>query len=190
MCLEGQMRNETDAELVSGVRGGSREAAGALAERYLRACRATALAIVGDVPGAEDVTQDAFVYAMERIDDCRHPERFGAWLLQIVRNRSRNHVRDRKTGRIVPLDGLEHPSEGASPAREAERSDLRDRLLGALGELPPDRREVVLLHDLEGWTHREIAERMELPPGTVRSHLHHARKRLRELLRGLRETEE
>lgn len=184
------MRDESDAELVASVRRGSREAAGRLAERYLRACRATALSIVGEVPGAEDVTQDAFVYAVERIDDCRHPERFGAWLLQIVRSRSRNYVRDRKSGRVVPLEGMQTASEGASPAREAERSDLRGRLLAALGELPEDRREVVLLHDLEGWTHREIAERMELPPGTVRSHLHHARRKLRELLRDLMETDE
>jgi RNA polymerase sigma-70 factor (ECF subfamily) len=184
------MRDETDAELVAAVRRGSREAAGRLAERYLRACRAVALSITGEVAGAEDICQDAFVYAIERIDDCRHPERFGAWLLQIVRNRSRNQVRDRKARQAMPLDMLEAPSASSSPARDAERGELRDRLLGALAELPQDRREVVLLHDLEGWTHREIAERMELPPGTVRSHLHHARKKLRELLRGLTEREE
>jgi RNA polymerase sigma-70 factor (ECF subfamily) len=72
--------------------------------------------------------------------------------------------------------------QAESPADAAVRSDLRDRLLAALAQLPEDRREVVLLHDLEGWTHREIAEQMKLPPGTVRSHLHHARRRLRELL--------
>lgn len=184
------MTDETDAELVAGVRRGSREAAGRLAERYLRASRAVALSIVGDVAGAEDVCQDAFVYAIERIDDCRHPDRFGAWLLQIVRNRSRNQVRDRAPRRAMPLDGLDVPGGGASPAVSAERSELRERLLAALGELPQDRREVVLLHDLEGWTHREIAERMELPPGTVRSHLHHARRRMRERLRGLTEGDE
>lgn len=184
------MRDETDAELVAGVRRGSREAAGRLAERYLRPCRAVALSIVREVAGAEDVCQDAFVYAMERIDDCRQPERFGAWLLQIVRNRSRNYVRDDKSGRGVPLEGLATASSRPSPAVDAERAELRDRLLAALGELPQDRREVVLLHDLEGWTHREIAERMALPAGTVRSHLHHARKRLRELLRGLMERDE
>ena len=178
------MMDDTDAELVAGVRRGNRQAAGRLAARYLRATRAVALSIVGEVPGAEDVCQDAFVYAIERIDDCRQPDRFGAWLMQIVRNRSRNYVRDRKSGQMVSLDGVEAPSAAASPAREAEQADLRDRLLAALEEIPQDRREVVLLHDLEGWTHREIAERMDLPQGTVRSHLHHSRKRLRELLGG------
>lgn len=183
------MRDETDAELVAAVRRGSREAAGRLAERYLRVCRATALSIVGELAGAEDVTQDAFVYAIERIGDCRHPERFGAWLLQIVRSRSRNHLRDSKAGRSVSIEGITLAGSGAAPDRITEQAELRDRLLAALAELPEERREVVLLHDLEGWTHREIAERMELPPGTVRSHLFHARRKLRQLLRGWMERE-
>ena len=174
------MIENADAELVAGVRRGSREAAGQLAERYLRACRAVALSIVGEVAGAEDVCQDAFVYAMERIDDCRHPERFGAWLLQIVRSRARNQLRDRKP--TVAIEEIDPPGGWASPAQEAERAELRDRLVAALAELSEERREIVLLHDLEGWTHAEIAARMDLPEGTVRSHLHHARKRMRLLL--------
>jgi RNA polymerase sigma-70 factor (ECF subfamily) len=172
----------TDAELVAGVRRGSREAAERLAARHLRGCRAVALAIVGEIAGAEDACQDGFVYAIERIDDCRDPDRFGAWLRQIVRNRARNHVRDERRDRMVALDQVAEPVAESSPARDAERADIRDRLLAALRTLPEDRREVVLLHDLEGWTHREIAERMDLPAGTVRSHLHFARKALRALL--------
>jgi RNA polymerase sigma-70 factor, ECF subfamily len=177
--------DESDAELVAGVRDGSRRAAGSLAERYLRAARAVALSIVGETAGAEDVCQDAFVYAIERIDDCRQPERFAAWLLQIVRNRARNLVRDRKP--VIPVEDVVIVSEAASPADAAEATNLRAHLLAALAQLPEARREVVLLHDLEGWTHRAIAERLELPEGTIRSHLHLARKRLREILRDVKE---
>ncbi|HYH82870.1 MAG TPA: RNA polymerase sigma factor, partial [Longimicrobium sp.] len=163
--------------------------AGRLAERYLRGARAVALAVVGEPADAEDVCQDAFVSAIARIDDCRKPDRFGAWLFQIVRNRARDHLRG--AGRkVIPIDAVSVESPEASPARQAERADLRGRLLDALAELPEDRREVVLLHDLEGWTHQEIAERMELPPGTVRSHLHYARKRLRALLSPLDDRED
>jgi len=179
------MEAESDAELVAGVRQGSRDAAGVLAERYLRACRAVALAITGEVAAAEDVCQDAFVYAIERIDDCRQPERFAAWLFQITRNRGRNHVRDHQSNRLVEIDAA-LPDSLPSPADDAERAQLRERLLAALARLPEERREVVLLHDLEGWTHREIAERLDLPAGTVRSHLHHARQRLRGLLGNLK----
>lgn len=179
--------DQTDAELVEEVRRGSRAAAGLLARRHLRGCRAIALAIVGEVSGAEDVCQDAFVYAMARIHECRDPSRFRAWLGQIVRSRARNHVRDRKDDRHVRIETAAPADVRPSPAQEAERSDLRTRLLAALRVLPEDRREVVLLHDLEGWTHREIADHLELPQGTVRSHLHHARRVLRDLLVELRE---
>ena len=177
--------DETDAELVARVRQGSREAAGKLAERYLRGCRAVALAITGDIPGAEDACQDGFVYALAHIEDCRHPDRFGRWLRQIVRSHARNQVRNRKSHRHQALEEAVHQAGGGSPAQDAERALLRGRLLAALNTLSLERREVVLLHDLEGWTHAEIAERMELPAGTVRSHLHFARRALRRLLAGL-----
>ena len=175
------MTGETDAQLVARVRRGDRAAAGTLAGRYLRACRAVALAVTGDEADADDVCQDAFVAAIEKIDDCRQPDRFAAWLMQIARNRAHDHLRARARP-TVSLEGVQIVSGAASPQRQAERGQAHGRLLAAMAELPQERREVLLLHDLEGWTHREIAERMGLPPGTVRSHLHHARRRMRELL--------
>lgn len=175
------MTGENDAQLVARVRRGDRAAAGTLAERYLRACRAVALAVTGDPADADDVCQDAFVAAIERIDGCREPHRFGAWLLQIVRNRARDHLRSRARS-VLSIDGMEIESARASPAAEAESGDATGRLLAAIRTLPEERREVLLLHDLEGWTHREIAERLGLPAGTVRSHLHHARRHVRALL--------
>jgi RNA polymerase sigma-70 factor (ECF subfamily) len=176
--------DESDAELVHQIRRGSRQAADTLARRYLRGSRAIALALTGDGDMADDVCQDSFVYAMEHLDQCRHPERFGAWLGRIVRSHAYNHLRDQKPDRRRPLADAAGQAVAESPSREADRSLLRDRLLEALATLSVERRQVVLLHDLEGWTHREIAERMELPAGTVRSHLHHARLALRRLLTG------
>lgn len=172
---------DSDAALVARVRGGDARAADRLLERYFRAGRAVALAVTGSEADADDACQDGFVAAIERIDVCRDPARFGAWLLQIVRNRARNLVRHRRVRATEPLDSVE-AAGGRNPAVDLERSELRARLLAALGELPEAQREVVLLHDLEGWTHEEIAGRLELPAGTVRSHLHHARRRLRRIL--------
>ena len=137
--------------------------------------------VIGDEADADDVCQGAFVAAIARIHECREPTRFGGWLLQIVRNRARNLARSPAARCAVPLD--EHaPSAGPSPVADVERQELRERLLAALAELPEQHREVVLLHDPEGWKHREIGERLGLPEGTVRSHLHHARRRLRQIL--------
>jgi len=177
--------SETDAELVAQVRQANRAAAGTLAQRYLRGCRAVALAIVGEIAAAEDVSQEAFVYAIDHIDDCRDPARFGAWLRQVVRSTARNHLRHARLRRTEPLYESTAASAAESPADAAERGDISHRLLAALSVISEDRREVVLLHDLEGWTHKEIGERMGIPAGTVRSHLHFARRELRELLKEL-----
>lgn len=172
---------QSDADLVTQVRLGDRRAADQLLRRYLRSCRAVALAVTGNEADADDVCQDAFVSAMERIDDCRDPARFGGWLLQIVRNRGRNLLRHRRVREAEPLDEAV-PDTRFSTAAAVERSELRERLRAGLALLPEAHREVVLLHDLEGWKHEDIAELLDLPTGTVRSHLHHARRRLRAIL--------
>jgi RNA polymerase sigma-70 factor, ECF subfamily len=171
----------SDAELVGLVRRGDPRAADRLLERYLRACRAVALAITGNEADADDVCQDAFVAALARIEHCRDPSRFGGWLLQIVRNHARNALRHRAVRRADSLGDVEVAAPG-TPAADLDRAELREQLLAALGTLPEVQREVVLLHDLEGWKHREIADRLDLPAGTVRSHLHHARQSLRKVL--------
>jgi RNA polymerase sigma-70 factor (ECF subfamily) len=178
---------ESEADLVLRVRRGDGHAANVLLERYMRACRAVALAVTGNDADADDVCQDAFVSAIERIETCRDPSRFGGWLLQIVRNRSRNLLRLHDVREADPLDEGT-VAGGHSPAAETELSELRDRLHAGLAQLSETQREIVLLHDLEGWKHGEIARSLELPSGTVRSHLHHARRRLREILGNL-ETE-
>lgn len=172
---------ETDAALVARVRAGDARAADRLLERYFRACRAVALAVTGNEADADDACQEAFVAAIERIDSCRNPARFGGWLLQIVRNRARNLVRHHAVRAAEPLE-FHEVAGGISAAAEVERGELRERLLAALAELSEAQREVVLLHDLEGWKHEEIARHFGLPAGTVRSQLHHARRHLRRAL--------
>jgi RNA polymerase sigma-70 factor (ECF subfamily) len=176
-----------DAELVARALTGDAPAYGALVSRYQRTAYALAFGVTRRHEDAEDAAQESFVVALERLDECRNPEKFGGWLMAIVRNRARNLVRREslRTGEMLPASlasGL------PGPDRETERSELRGRLSDALGELTEIQGEVVLLHDLEGWKHREIARVLEMPPGTVRSHLHYARKKLRELLGGVPES--
>ena len=101
--------------------------------------------------------------------------------MTIVRNRSRNLIR-RESLRGTEQVPVSARSGSPTPDVVMERSELRSSLLDALESIPEIHREIVMLHDLEGWKHREIAERLDLPSGTVRSHLHFARKALREAL--------
>lgn len=173
---------QSDIELIRRIRAGDKSAADRLVNRYLRAARALALAYVSDTETADDVSQDAIIQALVKIDECRHPARFGAWLARIVRNCSLNTIRQRRTARNAGIQVATEHSESTSQACGAEQAEARDRLIGALHSLSEIRRAVVLLHDLEGWTHDEIAVMLEIPTGTVRSHLHYARRRLRSIL--------
>ncbi len=174
--------NETgsasDAHLVRKAQTGDSQAFGVLVGRYMRAAYAVSLSVTGRHDDAEDAAQEAFMVALARLDDCRTPDRFSGWLLTIVRNRARNLVR-----REVLRDTDDLPetaaSRGRTPEKAAEHAELQERLEAALRRLPEVQREIVLLHDLEGWRHREIAEHLGIPSGTVRSHLHFARKSLR-----------
>lgn len=140
-----------------------------------------AFAILGSAMDAEDVCQDAFVRALERLDDCRSPAKFAAWLLQIVRNRARNYIDYRRVRETVQLDEIA-AAGGAKASNGVELGELRAALELAMAELTEMQRQVVLLHDLEGWTHREIAESLGLSEVASRQQLMNARRRLRELL--------
>lgn len=171
----------SDAELVRRARGGDSRAFGALVERYQRAAWSVAWSVTGKREDAEDAAQESFIVALERLDELSDPGKFAGWLMTIVRNRSRNLVRReslRKTDQVPESTSTSQPG----PDRVTESRELGELLEEAMAELPDVQREIVLLHDLEGWKHREIAERLDLPSGTVRSHLHFARKALRKTL--------
>jgi len=170
-----------DGALVALSARGDETAYAELVRRYARAAFVMALSVTERREDAEDAAQESFIVALERLDECRDPARFGGWLLAIVRNRARNLVRRELLREGEDLSALA-PSTEPGPDRVTERSELRERLVWALGTLNEVQREIVLLHDLEGWKHSEIADRLDMPSGTVRSHLHYARRRLRECL--------
>ncbi len=167
------------AELVRRAQRGEEAAFSALARAYLRAAYSVALATVGRPADAEDVAQDAMMLALQRIDTCREPERFGGWLLQIVRNQALNWL-DRRRLRDVPAHDPLIETQG--DAGSIESASLRGPLLRALSGLPPQRREIVLLHDLEGWTHAEISLSLQISEVNSRQCLFLARRELRAAL--------
>ncbi len=178
-----------DALLVERARRGDSAAFEALVRRHYRAAFAVALAVLGDGMDAEDACHDGFLQALERLDQLRRPDRFAGWLVQIVRNRARNLRNYLKVRSARPLDPEFAAAGRDGPAARFERSELRRRLEAALDALSQVQREVVLLHDLEGWKHREIAELLGLSEGMSRQHLMAGRRALRERL-GLEFTEE
>jgi len=172
---------ESDQRLVARARVGDADAREMLIRRYVDTAYAVALAIVHDRDEAEDVCQDSLVRALDHLADCRHPDRFGAWLCRIVQSRAHNARASRRVrGALVLGEDTAHAPERASDG--AERSELRRRLETALATLSETERLVVLLHDLQGYMHKEIADMLSISETASRQHLFVARKGLRSIL--------
>lgn len=167
---------EATTRLVLSAQRGDPGAFEGLARAFLRTAYAVALSVVRRPADAEDVAQDALVKGFAAIETCREPRRFLPWLLTIVRNEARNWLARRKH-RDVPADDVD---EGT--AEDDTPVSTRDWLLRALSALSEVQREVVLLHDLEGLTHGEIAASLGFSELMSRQHLFAARRTLRTLL--------
>jgi RNA polymerase sigma-70 factor (ECF subfamily) len=164
------------------AREGDREAFGLLVRRHIRVAHAVARATVRNPADADDVVQEAFLEALVRLERCREPARFAGWLMTIVRNRGRNRRRYLRRREAEPLDEGSPVAAPDDPARGVAQAELRERLLDGLSGLPEAQRQVVLLHDLEGRAHAEVAESLGISEGLSRVLLHRARKYLRRLL--------
>lgn len=170
-----------EAELVERVRRGDTAAFDALVVRHMPRAFGVAFRLLGQREDAEDLVQEAFLVALERIDSFQPGRPFAPWFFRILTNRGLNARKSRSLRQMeaIPADA---PARGESPERAAERSELRERLRAVLDGLPERQRTIVQLFELEGFSSAEIAEILELSDGTVRWHLHHARKVLREAL--------
>jgi len=131
--------------------------------------------VLSSAADGEDLAQEAFVVALDRLHTCRDPSRFKPWLCSIVRNRALNALAQRR-----PTDeaGREQV-QAADAADQAERVFMRKRLELALNALNDVQRQVVVLHDLEGWTHPEIADALDMSEVNSRQLLFTARKLLK-----------
>lgn len=181
-----RISQQDENALVARALAGDRAAFGALVERYAGVVRRVARAVLDDPDDADDAAQDALLSALVKLQqyDPRRP--FGPWLLRIVANAATDRRRRRKVRQVEPLDpGL--VAGGTRPDTAAERRALSERLRRALAELPERRRIAVVLFDVEGYSHAEIATVLGIPEGTVRSEVFHARRRLRVLLADLQE---
>lgn len=177
---------EQDATLVARAQRGDRDAFETLVRRHLRAVHAAALARVDDPEDADDVVQDVFLTALHRIRECREPAKFRSWVLAIARNRAHN-VRAFQAVRRPNdwSDPEELVGHEASPVLTAARTELRGHLAVAIRTLTRLQREVLLMHDMEGWKHKEIAEKLGISTAASRFHLFVARRAVRTRLGGL-----
>ncbi|MFT3913244.1 MAG: sigma-70 family RNA polymerase sigma factor [Anaeromyxobacteraceae bacterium] len=184
-----------DLALVSRAQGGDQDAFRTLVVRFQRKVYAVALGIVKDPDLAWDVAQEAFVRVHGRLSTFEGKSAFSTWLFRVTTHLAIDAVRKERTARKDQLeDVLESDLEGGSegilstalgndPRENALRKELAGEIERALGTLSAEHRAIIVLRELEGLSYEELAERLDIPKGTVMSRLFHARKKLQAALR-------
>jgi RNA polymerase sigma-70 factor, ECF subfamily len=176
----------TEDELILRARQGDGDAVRRLYDRHASQVYTIVRRLAGDDALAEDWAQEAWVQALRALPEFRGDAQFGTWLYRIAVNRALQgrRERERRAPRELPL-----PELVVSGARE-DRPLLRVRLERALAALPDRMRQVLLLHDVEGYTHEEMGELLGITAGTCKSQLFKARAKMREMLQSIRVTRE
>lgn len=172
------MTDSADSNLVRRAQQGDERAMRALYERHAPRVYAVVRRMAGDDALAEDCAQEAWVRAFRALPRFRGDARFTTWLHRIAVNSALHGRRwnARRRGRETTLSA----EIAQDPPSDAPL--LRRSLEAMLDQLPPGMRRVLVLHDVEGYTHEEIGEELGVTAGTSKSQLFKARARMRELL--------
>jgi RNA polymerase sigma-70 factor, ECF subfamily len=180
---------ESQAEIIQRACEGDQTAFEYLYRTHCKRVYAVCLRMVGDTTEAEDLTQEAFLLLFRKIHTFRGESTFSTWLHRLVVNTVLMHLR-KKSLPVVSMETGPAPDGEATPLSvEIAGSDLllegsidRINLGRCVAQLPAGSRAIFVLHDIQGYQHREIAEMLGRSEGVSKSQLHRARKRLRELL--------
>jgi len=172
------------ASLVGRVLGGDPAAERALYDANVNRVYRLAHRMIGDSDLAEEYTQETFIRVFDKLGDFRGDAALSTWItsvaISVIYNGMRKLKRQRERER-----SLDDAQAMAAPRREAE-PDLKTRLATAIDRLPEGYRMVFLMHDVEGFTHEEIAESLGVQEGTSKAQLSRARARLRTALADFR----
>lgn len=190
------MTSPSDADVIARARKGDHDAFRVLVERYQDRAYGLALRVLRDEEWARDVVQEGFLKVYRSLDRFEGRSSFYTWLYRIVMNLCLDAKRSDRSNRHVewdetaPLEADPDSADAVSavhqeftgPAGSLERAELREFMARAIEQLPDDARQTLLLREVEGLSYAEIAECLGVPKGTVMSRLHHARRRVREIL--------
>lgn len=182
----------TDAYLVEATLAGSRDAFGALVERYQDRLYNTLVRVLGSRDDASEVLQDAFVQAYTKLESFRGSSQFYTWMYRVALNLACSHRRrttrrrgEQSVDQIRERCGVEPVDTSLQPEQTALRSEQAELVQAALLEISDEHRQILVLREMEDYSYETIAEILELPVGTVRSRLFRARLQLKEQLESM-----
>ncbi len=181
-----------EMDLVRQAQRGDLTAYDELVQRYQERIYATVYHMTSNHEDANDLAQDSFIKAFQALKSFKGGSSFYTWLYRIAVNKTINFLKQRKNRTHMSLNDLDFNTENnpdlvalvseKTPRRDAGLKELQEKLNAALLKLSEPHRLVVVLHDVQGQSHEEIAEIMDCNIGTVRSRLFYARQQLQSLL--------
>ncbi|MHC4414362.1 MAG: RNA polymerase sigma factor [Planctomycetota bacterium] len=179
------MDRPAEHALVRKAKAGDERAVEALIRAHQDALYAFILRMSGRPEVAEDIVQEAFVRVLKNMHRFDNRFRFSTWLFTIAKRLYMNSIQ--KLGpsfdsQTVNDQWARSPGPGRQSARSETIRNARDLIDTALKSLAPQQREIILLFHQQNWAIAEIAEHLRIPQGTVKSHLHRGRKRMRRVL--------
>ena len=169
-----------EPELIDRARAGDPAAERALYDAHVDRVYRLAYRLAGDDELARDFTQETFIRAFQRPDSFRGEARLSTWLHAIATSVAMNGLR--KVKRFRTRETALEAADAVAVGRRTAEPDLKVRLHAAIDALPLKYRTVVVLHDVEGYTHEEIAATLNVEVGTSKAQLSRARAKLREAL--------
>lgn len=169
--------------IIARARRGDADAFEQLVVAYRDQVFRLALRMCGNEADADEVAQEAFLSAWKALPNFRGDSRFSTWLYQLTSHAAIDLMR-REKRQIAAEDIAEvsAPDPGPSPQQQAERSETRQAVRDAMGQLSPEYRQIVVLRFLQELSYEEIGAVLKLPPGTVKSRLNRAKAQLKEIL--------
>ena len=190
------MGYDKDAELalIAKARDGDGDAYGRLVEANQDRIYASVLRQVRDEHKAMDITQEAFIQAYRAIDTYEDRARFSTWMYRIAMNLITSHYRHAgaqkrggsKSETSLNIEGMPEPgADQRTPDDLVAANDIGVLVRAAIDELDDEYRTVIVMRDLQDMSYEEIAETLDIAPGTVRSRLHRGREKLKDKLKHL-----
>ena len=180
-----------DVALWKAAQRGDMRAFEELVARHRDKVYARAFSMIRNEEDATDLSQEAWVKAWQRLKQFQGDSSFLTWMTRIVINLCLDKLRKQKRERAESIESLEEESGGVerqmptvtvNPTERLERSELRQRIDKALGQLSYEHRTVLILHEFEDLEYKEIAKRMQCSIGTVMSRLFYARRKMAALM--------
>jgi RNA polymerase sigma-70 factor, ECF subfamily len=178
--MEADIDPATDRSIIDRASHGDLGAFEEIVRTRMDAVYRLCFAILGDEADARDAAQETFLAAWRRIGELRDPERFDAWLQRVAVNAARmiHRARRRRGVREIAASRVASTNDSAAAPVNADARALDT----ALDELPVEQRSILVLHHLEGLGIDDLAYRLGIPAGTVKSRLHTARRALQAAL--------